>query len=349
MLPADRRTGGPIPESALDLALELMRHDSTSGREGEVITRAESLLAERGWAPVRIPVSPGRDCLFASAGGDPDVTLSTHLDTVPPYVPPRVEDGVLFGRGACDAKGIAASMLVAASRLRERGVSAALLFVIGEETEHDGARAANAWIAEHLPRRTRVLINGEPTENTLAVGTKGAMRVLVRTSGRAAHSAYPELGESAIEKLVGLLTDLGGLSLPSDPVLGATTINIGSISGGVADNVIAPHAEARLMARLVTPSGEVWRVLQAWAGGRAQLQQGVTVPAVRLATLDGFPTSVAAFATDIPSLTNWGTPYLYGPGSVHVAHTLDEHVRAEDLERAVEAYVRIAAEGRGRG
>ncbi|HSA55310.1 MAG TPA: peptidase dimerization domain-containing protein, partial [Gemmatimonadaceae bacterium] len=183
---------------------------------------------------------------------------------------------------------------------------------------------------------------GEPTGSTLAVGTKGAMRIVVRTAGRAAHSAYPELGESAIAKLVRLLAELDTLELPTDPVLGATTINIGAVSGGVADNVIAPAAEARLMARLVSPDEEVWRVLERWADGRAAIEQGVTVPAVRLRTLAGFPTSVAAFATDIPSLTHWGTPYLFGPGSVHVAHTPDEHVSVDELEMAVGAYVKIA-------
>ena len=319
-----------------------MRHDSTSGREWNVVAQAESLLNERQWDTTRIPVSADRDCLFASSGVDPMVTLSTHLDTVPPFISPRLEGAVLRGRGACDAKGIAASMIVAADRLRERGVPVALLFVVGEETTHDGALAANAWISATLPRRERVLINGEPTEGTLAVGTKGAMRVVVRTSGRAAHSAYPELGESAIAKLVRLLVELDHLELPTDPVLGATTINIGGVSGGVADNVIAPAAEARLMARLVSPDDAVWQTLARWADGRATIERGVTVPAVRLQTLDGFPTSVAAFATDIPSLTNWGTPYLFGPGSVHVAHTPDEHVRVAELEAAVDAYVRIA-------
>lgn len=319
-----------------------MRHDSTSGREAAALACAEALVRARGWQTTRIPVETHRDCLFVSSGVDPVVTLSTHLDTVPPYIPPRLENGVLRGRGACDAKGIAASMIVAAHRLRERQVPVAMLFVVGEETTHDGALAANAWITEALPRRARVLINGEPTESTLALGTKGAMRVIVRTAGRAAHSAYPELGDSAITRLVGLLAELDALELPTDPVLGATTINIGAVSGGVADNVIAPAAEARLMARLVSPEEEVWRVLMRWANDRATIERGVTVPAVRLQPLDGFPTSVAAFATDIPSLTNWGTPYLFGPGSVHVAHTPDEQVRVDELEGAVGAYVRIA-------
>ena len=330
------------PLSAAEVAQNLMSIDSTTGSEARVIDAMAALLESRGWPLMRIPVSSGRDCLLARSQPDPVITLSTHLDTVPPFLPPALRGDRLSGRGACDAKGIAASMLIAAERLREQGVAVALLFVVGEETTHDGARAANQWAAANLPSHPRVLINGEPTESTLALGTKGAMRLLVRTTGRAAHSAYPELGDSAISRLVGLLAELERLALPSDPVLGPTTVNIGAISGGVADNVIAPAAEARLMARLVTSPEEVIPLFERWASGRATIEQGVTVPPVRLSAIDGFPTSVAAFATDLPSLTNWGTPYLFGPGSVHVAHTDDEHVSVAELERAVDAYVRLA-------
>jgi len=319
------------------LAIRLMEVESTSGNEGTAVTVAEELLISRGWHTDRIPVTPGRDALLALGAADPVVTLSTHLDTVPPYLPPRLEGDTLHGRGACDAKGIAASMILAGERLRARGVPVALLFVIGEETTHDGASAANL-----RPTTSRILINGEPTESTLAVGTKGAMRVFVRTRGRAAHSAYPEQGHSATRDLVHLLADLDAVQWPSDPVLGATTVNIGMLTGGVADNVIAPAAEARLMIRLVTPASEVWPLLHAWAGQRATLEPGPMVPPVRLGVLDGFPTSVAAFATDIPALTNWGTPYLFGPGSVHVAHTAHERVSVRELVEAISAYERIA-------
>ena len=332
----------PQAHSVSDIARLLMSIDSTTGSETGVIDTTASLLVQLGWRVLRIPVSSGRDCLLARSSEDPDVTLSTHLDTVPPYIGPSISGDRLSGRGACDAKGIAASMIVAAGRLRDRQVPVALLFVVGEETTHDGARAANQWAAANLPTRTRVLINGEPTESTVALGTKGAMRLVVRTTGRAAHSAYPELGDSAITRLVELLAEIDQLPLPTDPVLGRTTVNIGAISGGVADNVIAPAAEARLMARLVTPAHEVLPLFERWAAGRATIEQGVTVPPVRLGAIDGFPTSVAAFATDLPSLTNWGTPYLFGPGSVHVAHTDDEHVSVAELERAVDAYVKLA-------
>lgn len=330
------------------LAQRLMAIDSTTGGESAVIGVMQAMLEHEAWSVTRIPVTPGRDCLLARSHPDPGVTLSTHLDTVPPFIPPQLVGDRLSGRGACDAKGIASSMIVAAGRLRDRGLPVALLFVVGEETTHDGARAANQWAAANLPSRPRVLINGEPTESTLALGTKGAMRVVVRTMGRAAHSAYPELGDSAIARLVSLLADLDRLSLPTDAILGPTTINIGAISGGVADNVIAPAAEARLMARLVTPAADVLAILERWAAGRATLEMGITVPPVHLSAVEGFPTSVAAFATDLPSLTNWGTPYLFGPGSVHVAHTDHEHVSVDELNRAVDAYVRLATAGLAR-
>ena len=333
----------PAQTPALDpvaLATALMEIDSTSGREGEVIALAERLLAGRGWRTARIPVSAGRDDLLATAGDAPVVTFSTHLDTVPPFLPPRVAGGRLYGRGACDAKGIAAAMICAAERLRDAGMAVALLFVVGEETCHDGAHAANA--SPLRPPSGRVLINGEPTESTLALGTKGAVRVTVRTEGRAAHSAYPALGRSATRELVRLLASLDDLALPRDELLGETTINIGSLAGGVADNVVAPWAEARLMARLVTPAADVVELLRRWCGERASLTEGVSVPPVRLGRVDGFPTSVVAYATDIPELTRWGTPYLYGPGSIHLAHTDDEHVEIAELRGAVEGYERLA-------
>jgi acetylornithine deacetylase len=202
------------------------------------------------------------------------------------------------------------------------------------------------------PRDSRTLINGEPTESTLAVGTKGAMRVFIDVAGQAAHSAYPQLGHSAIRELVQLLADLDAIDWPRDELLGDTTVNIGHIAGGVADNVLAPHAEARLMIRLVTPADQIWKLVDRWASGRARIERGPTVPPVKLGVVPGFPTSVAAFATDIPELSNWGRPFLFGPGSIHVAHRDDEHIRLAELRSAVDAYERLgmlvgAVEGGG--
>lgn len=334
----------PEPTDVVELAARLMEIDSTSGRETDVVDWLVNFLAGNDWTVRRIPVTPGRDDVLAMSGDAPLITFSTHLDTVPPFIPPRVDGQRLYGRGACDAKGIAAAMISAAERLRAEGMAIALLFVVGEETTHDGAEAAN-----RVENTSRVLINGEPTESTLAVGTKGAMRFSLRTHGRAAHSAYPHLGRSAIRDLVQLLAELETLDLPRDPVLGDTTINIGMITGGVADNVMAPEAEARLMARLVTPAADFEALLRQWLGDRADLEIGITVSLARLTTLPGFPTSVAAYATDIPKLGNWGKPLLFGPGSIHVAHTAAEFVEIAELRAAVGAYVDLATRVTGVG
>jgi acetylornithine deacetylase len=342
--------GAPPDLDVVTCAQHLMAAPSTSGAEEPAIAAAEAWLAARGWRVRRIPVAPGRDCLFAEGERPAEVVLSTHLDTVPPHIPPRLEatpdGGRLWGRGACDAKGIAAAMCVAAGRLRADRVPVGLLFVVGEETAHDGAHAANAAQPDVAPR-VRALVNGEPTESRLGVGTKGALRFVLRAEGRAAHSAYPHLGDSATARLVRLLAALDRLALPADPVLGATTVNVGALAGGVADNVIAPWAEARCMARLVGPAAELRALLDAWLaaepdGAHASIAYGTTVPPVRLAVAPGFATGVVAYATDVPVLGNWGTPYLFGPGSIHVAHTDGEYVDVAELRAAVGAYERLA-------
>ena len=326
------------------LTEHLMRIESTSGHESDAMAWLDRTLRGAGWHVTLIPVSPGRHDVYArSIDGPCAVTLSTHIDTVPPFIPPRREGKRLHGRGSCDAKGIAASMIVAADRLRTKGKPIGLLFVVGEEVSHDGAHAANEWAKANKPG-SKYLINGEPTESTLAVGTKGAVRLIVRTTGQAAHSAYPHLGRSATLELARLLAELETLSLPRDELLGETTVNVGSISGGVADNVVAPSAEARLMMRLVTPLEAVKPIFEQWAAGRATIEWSIMVPPVRLGVVDGFATSVAAFATDIPELGAWGTPYLFGPGSIHVAHRDDEFVDIDELAAAADVYERLAGQ-----
>jgi acetylornithine deacetylase len=333
------------PTDVVELTAQLMAIDSTSGREHDVVDWLDRYLAERSWRTTRIPVAGGRTDLFATAVDRPLVTLSTHLDTVPPFIPPRRDTNNLYGRGACDAKGLAASMVCAAETLRAEGAPVGLLFVVGEEVTHDGAHAANEAVANGLvPATSRALVNGEPTGSTLGLGTKGAVRVIARTAGQAAHSAYPHLGRSATRDLVLLLAELDRIEFPTDEILGNTTVNIGALSGGVADNVVAPWAEARMMIRLVTPVDEVRDIIERWADGRASLEWGPMVPPVKLGVVDGFKTSVVAFATDIPALSNWGTPYLFGPGSIHVAHRDDEYVAFDELRSAPEAYARIARE-----
>jgi acetylornithine deacetylase len=327
----------PAAPEALAIAMQLMATESTTGNEGRVIGVAEAILTELGWNVRRIPVTPGRDNLLAYGDAPVELVFSTHLDTVPPYHPPQIDGDRLLGRGACDAKGIAAAMICAATSLKAQGMAVGVLLVVGEESPHDGAKAANA-----VKNSCRVLINGEPTESKLGVGTKGALRCTITTRGKAAHSAYPHLGVSATSNLVKLLTELESLSLPTHPVLGATTINVGGLSGGVADNVIAPEATARLMVRLVTPPEETIALLRAWLGDRGELRVETTVQPVLLGSVPGFDTDVVAFATDVPELSNWGTPYLFGPGSIHVAHTDHEFIEIAELRAAVGAYERLA-------
>ena len=326
-----------MPLDPVELTAALMRIDSTSGREGEVMRFAQSTLESQGWIVRRIPVSEGRDNILASSTDAPLVTLSTHLDTVPPFLAPRVEGGRVWGRGACDAKGIAAAMMCAAERLRARDLPVAMLFVVGEETTHDGAHAANAW-----PTTSRALINGEPTESTLAVGTKGALRLVFRAEGVAAHSAYPHLGRSAIHTLLDVIRDVRALEFPSDSVLGDTTLNVGVVAGGVADNVVAAEAHARVMIRLVSDADAVLAQVREAARDRVEIQEVVRVPSMKLAMTDGFPTSIVAYATDVPVLSAWGTPFLFGPGSINVAHRDDEHIEIAELRAAIDAYERLA-------
>ena len=318
------------------LAAELLAIESQTFAEGAAVEFVARRLVARGWNVTVQEVTPGRGNVWASRVGGV-VTLSTHLDTVPPFVPPRLEDGRLHGRGACDAKGIAAAMLAAAERLVESGEERTdLLFVVGEEKGSDGARAAN-----HLPATSRFLVNGEPTESRLATGAKGSLRVTLRTRGRAAHSAYAHLGQSAIEPMLDLLPTLRDVSLPTDPVLGETTVNVGTIRGGTEANVVPELAEAELMFRLVSPVEEVKRVVEDWVGGRAEIQWGSTIPAQRFHTIPGFETAAMSYTSDIPLLSRWGTPLLFGPGSIQVAHTPDEHIDVAELRAAVDAYERI--------
>ena len=321
----------------LAIAMQLMATESTTGNEGRVITVAEGILTELGWNVRRIPVTPGRDNLLAHGAKPVEVVFSTHLDTVPPYHPPHIEGDRLLGRGACDAKGIAAAMICAATALRDQGMAAGVLLVVGEEAPHDGAIAAN-----QVKNQCKVLINGEPTESKLGIGTKGALRCTITTRGKAAHSAYPELGVSATSQLVKLLTELESLELPTHPVLGTTTVNIGGLAGGVADNVVAPDATARLMIRIVTPGNDTIALLRNWLGDRGELVVETIVQPVLLGSVAGFETDVVAYATDVPELSNWGTPYLFGPGSIHVAHTDHEYIEIAELRASVDAYQRLA-------
>jgi acetylornithine deacetylase len=308
-------------------AVGLYLHDRLSGLAARFHGRVE-----------RMEVEPRRFNVFAQFGDRPVVTLSTHMDTVPPFFASSEDDEFIRGRAACDTKGIIASMIVAAEALLEQGgTGLGLLFVVGEERN-----SAGAFHAARNPRGSRFIVNGEPTENKLALGSKGALRCELIASGRMAHSAYPELGESAIEKLLDTLAEVRTIPLPVDSLLGPSTLNIGTVSGGRAPNIIPDEARAELLIRLVGDSAGTRQALQAAARGRVEAKEVLEIPALRLGALDGFETTVVAYTTDIPAFgTAWGQPFLFGPGTIHVAHTLEERVPKQQLLDAVQIYQRM--------
>jgi acetylornithine deacetylase len=325
-----------------DLTQTLVNINSVTGQEGACAEFLAHHLATLGFAVERQLVSPGRSNVFATQGR-PKVVLSTHIDTVPPFFPAREDAEFIYGRGACDAKGILAAQMAAGERLLHEGVGDfGLLFLVGEETTSDGARAANL-----VPCGSEYIINGEPTENRLVIGTKGVLLAKIETRGRAAHSAYPELGESAIEKLLQILDDLRRLPLPRDPVLGPATLNIGVVSGGRAANVIPDRAEAQVMFRTVPEPADAPPLrseIELLLRGRCQFEFARETPPLRMEALEGFETSIASFTTDLPSLGNWGRPLLIGPGSIREAHTENERAAKAELVRAVEIYSRLVRE-----
>jgi len=269
-------------------------------------------------------------------GQTPDLVFSTHIDTVPPYIPFSEDAEYMYGRGVSDAKGIIAAQVAAAERMRAEGYAVALLFVSGEERDSAGAKVAN-----EMPKGSRFLINGEPTDNRVALASKGALRAVLTAKGKMAHSAYPELGESAVHKLVEALGKVMAIELPTIEGIGDSTANIGLIAGGRAPNVIADHAEAQILIRLVGDSAGTRAAIEAAAAGLAEVDFTLEIPFVRLKALEGFPTMVAKFTTDIPQLSNWGEPLLLGPGSIHVAHTPYERLAKRELLEAVELYVEV--------
>jgi acetylornithine deacetylase len=327
------------------LTRALVDIESTTENElavGEFLARVlGELTSATGGNVERMEVTPTRFNIFAH-WGEPVVTLSTHMDCVPPFVPSREDDERIWGRGSCDTKGAIAAMICAASELIGGGLSHfGLLFVVGEERN-----SAGAYVAAKQKRGSKFLINAEPTENKLALGSKGSLRYNMVAKGRMAHSAYPELGESAIDKLLGALRTLREVPLPCDGILGQSTMNIGTISGGRAPNVIADSAQAEVLVRLVD-NGDSTRMAyrkaaQQWG---VEMNEVLGIPPVLLGSLPGFPTTVVAFTTDIPAFAGaWGTPYLIGPGTIHVAHTPDEHVPKRQVIEAIELYKRMTKE-----
>lgn len=325
---------------AVTLTRQLVDIESITGNEAAVGNYLYGELCRLGYQTRKMPVEGERFNVYAVTGEDatPEVVLSTHMDTVPPFNPSSEDAGRIYGRGSCDAKGIIAAQIAAAEHLRQQGVYVGLLFVVGEERDSLGAHVAN----EHAPKNIRFLINGEPTENRIALASKGTLRVEVTARGRMAHSAYPELGDSAIDKLIAALGRLRAMQLPSDPQVGSCTVNIGLIEGGRAPNVIPDYAHADLLYRLIGPTEELRRKIIETAGDQVEVSFPLELPFLPLRTVDGLPTMIAAFTTDIPKLTNWGQPLLIGPGSIHVAHTEGEFIEKQQLAEAIELYCTIA-------
>ena len=341
-----------MPIDPIQLTRDLVNIHSTTFHEGLAGAFLHEFLEGQKYAVERMPVAqPERESTPGAGDGErfnvyaalpgvkPDVVLSTHMDTVPPFFGCTEDDEFLYGRGTCDAKGIIAAQVAAADRLRESGIKVGLLFVVGEERDSAGAAVANQY-----PKGSRFLINGEPTDNRLALASKGALRVELWAKGRMAHSAYPELGDSAIDKLVAALNDLLAMPLPVEPGIGPSTLNIGLIAGGRAPNVIADKAEAHLLIRLVGPADGTKAEILRLVGDRAEVKFTLELPFVRMRKVGDLPTMIAKFTTDIPKLTAWGEPFLLGPGSIHVAHTPDERIAKEELLEAVNLYVDLATD-----
>jgi len=321
------------------LTRQLVDIESTTGNEGQVGHFLLQELRRLGYNVERVVAEGERANIYATSPQQPNpaVVFSTHMDTVPPFIPSSEDEHRIYGRGSCDAKGIIAAQIAAAERLRQEGIYVGVLFLVGEERDSLGAKFAN-----QRTNSCKFLINGEPTGNRVAIASKGALRVELAATGRMAHSAYPELGESAIDKLVEALHRLRSMKLPSDPEVGPCTLNIGTIEGGRAPNVISDKAQALLLYRLIGPSENLRREITQTVGNLAKVEFTLEIPFVRLRTFGKLPTLVAAFTTDIPALSNWGQPLLVGPGSIHVAHTQNEYVDKKELQEAVGLYCAIA-------
>jgi acetylornithine deacetylase len=341
-----KESSDPAPLDPIRLTRELCEIESTTYQEGAVGDFLARFLEGRGWQVEKTPVPQPAESRSTGArwnvyagppGKEPELVFSTHMDTVPPYIPFTEDADFMYGRGVSDAKGIIAAQVAAAEALRRAGFPVGLLFVSGEERDSAGAKVAN-----QAPKGSRFLINGEPTDNKLALASKGALRVCLRAHGKMAHSAYPELGDSAVHKLVQVLERLLQIDLPVTEDVGSSTLNIGQIHGGHAPNVIADEAEAQVLVRLVSDSAPVRAAILKAAEGLAEADFTLEIPFVRLKAVEGLPTMVAKFTTDIPQLSNWGEPLLLGPGSIHVAHTPQEKLAKKELREAVQLYIEVA-------
>ncbi|MBI4469569.1 MAG: M20/M25/M40 family metallo-hydrolase [Acidobacteria bacterium] len=323
----------------VELTRRLIDIPSVTGEESEAGRFISRLLEDLGYRVTLQDTGGGRVNVLGTTASPPLVMLTTHYDTVPPFMPSGEDGDYVYGRGACDAKGILAAQVLAAERLRADGINeVGLLFVVDEELGSHGARVAN----EHASAfQCRFLINGEPTENRLATGSKGSLRAVVSTEGRAAHSAYPEAGDSAIDRLLDILSDIRSYPWPEDAFFGRTTCNIGLIAGGTRPNIVPASASAEIHIRLVTGSSPIREILDEIVKGRGRVEVLSVTEPVRMVAVEGFEQCVVRFTTDIPHLSNWGEPLLLGPGSILDAHTAHERVSKRQLAEAVELYVSL--------
>ncbi len=328
----------------IGLTKELVAIPSVTGAEHAVTNYLAGRLETLGYRVNRQPVEGGRENLYAYRDL-PTLVFSTHLDTVPPFLTPREDDEWLYGRGTCDAKGLAAAMVAAAERLAALGRrDIGLLFVVGEENGSQGAKAAASF-----GPKGRFIINGEPTENRLCIGQKGALRINLDCTGKAAHSAYPHEGDSAIERLLDALARIRAIPLPTDELLGASTLNVGTITGGVAPNVVPPFARAELMIRTVAPSQLLRERIQEAAGPGVDVAFPLEFPSYKAKAIPGWTTTVVSYASDLPFLVGWGEGYQLGPGTIRVAHTDHECIRKSDLLAGVDRYIALARHLLGAG
>lgn len=326
----------------LRLASDLIAIPSLSGEEGPVFKFLESWCLQRDWSGERLAES-GNSFQLLVPFGTPEIIFTTHLDIVSAGAEafrPRIDNDRLYGRGACDAKGIAAAMIGCAARLLDAGSrDFGLLFVTGEELDGSGARAASGALTE---RGVRFVINGEPTENTVVTGHKGGLELAFTTTGVSAHSGYPEMGVDANRKLIEILQQIMMEDWGSDPELGIATVNIGKLDADNAANVISPAASARCLIRTVGDNSALISRAKEISAGRAEVEVIYDCPVARMLGVPGLPSTVAAYCTDIPNFTMPGIEsVLYGPGSILQAHVRDEFLEIASLQRALLDYLTI--------
>lgn len=319
---------------------DLVAIPSVTGGERDYADALARELESIGFAVERQVVADGRFNLLARAEA-PDVVFCTHLDTVPPFFGPRETSDFVHGRGSCDAKGPALAMLLAGKRLLEQGErNIGYLFTVGEETDSAGAAFANEHLAD--PWHPRFTIVGEPTENRFVSAHKGVYKADLVAHGVAGHSSQ-NVGPSAVHELVECLHRLLRTDWGSHRLLGAGTLNVGEIRGGIAANVVADRAQASLLLRAVEEPESSERKIRAALGENVELLRPYKCYGpTEFHVPDGAEPITVAFGTDAPHMKRWGKPLLYGPGRILDAHTDHECIAKRSFDLAVDDYANTA-------